>query len=97
MELKAIGAVSSAKVLGVFYSAIGLVAGVIVAVIALAGTALGNGSESMNPLLGGLFGASAIVLLPVLYGGLGALGGLLFASLYNVIARLVGGIQVTLQ
>ena len=97
MELKAIGAVSSAKVLGVFYTAVGLIAGVIVATIGIAGAALGHGSDNMNPLLGGLFSAGAIVLLPVLYGILGALAGLIFSCLYNVIARLVGGIQVTLQ
>ena len=51
----------------------------------------------MNPLWSGMFGVGAIVVLPVLYGLLGALGGLIFSGLYNVIARLVGGIQVTLQ
>ena len=51
MELKAIGAVSSAKVLGVFYTAIGLIAGVIVAAIGLTGAVLGHASEGMNPML----------------------------------------------
>jgi hypothetical protein len=97
MELKEIGAVSSAKVLGVFYTAIRLIAGLIVAAIGLTGAALGNASDGMNPLLGGLFSVGAIVVLPVLYGIFGVLGGLIFSWLYNVIARLVGGIQVTLQ
>ena len=97
MELKAIGPVSSAKVLGLFYAAIGLVAGVVVACVALAGAALGRGGEDVSPFLGSMFGVAAIVLLPVLYGVLGALGGLILSGLYNVIARLVGGIQVTLQ
>ena len=97
MELKAIGPVSSAKVLGLFYAAIGLVAGVVVACIALAGAALGRGGEDVSPFLGSMFGVAAIVLLPVLYGVLGSLGGLILSSLYNAIARLVGGIQVTLQ
>ena len=98
MELKAIGPVSSAKVLGLFYAAtIGLVAGVVVACVALAGAALGRGGEDVSPFLGSMFGVAAIVLLPVLYGVLGALGGLILSGLYNVIARLVGAIQVTLQ
>ena len=97
MELKAIGPVSSAKVLGLFYAAIGLVAGVVVACVALAGAALGRGGEDVSPFLGSMFGVAAIVLLPVLYGVLGALGGLILSGLYNVIARRVGGIQVTLQ
>jgi hypothetical protein len=97
MELKAIGPVSSAKVLALFYAAIGLIAGVIVAIVAAAGAAMGNGPEHVSPLLGGVFGVSAIVLLPPVYGAFGAIGGLIFSALYNVIARLVGGIQVTLQ
>src|SRR3954447_8135711 len=97
MELKSIGPASTAKVLGVLYAAIGLIAGLVVAAIAVAGTALGGGFEDVNPMLGGMFGVGAIVLLPVLYGVLGALAGLIFSGVYNLIARLIGGIQVTLQ
>lgn len=41
-----------------------------------------------------IFGASAVVLLPILYGCLGFLMTLLGAALYNVVARMVGGIQI---
>jgi hypothetical protein len=97
MELRQIGPVSCARVLGIFYAAVGLIAGVIVACIAVAGVALGDGAEHVNPLVGSLFGVGAIVFLPLLYGTFGVLGGLIFSALYNVIARSVGGIQVTLQ
>jgi hypothetical protein len=97
MELQQIGSVSAAKVLGVFYGAIGLVAGAIAACIVLVGAAMGNGFEHSSTLFSGIFGVGAVVLFPLLYGGLGALGGLIFCALYNVIARLVGGIQVTLR
>jgi hypothetical protein len=97
MELQQIGPVSAAKVLGVFYAAIGLVAGAVAACIVLVGAAMGNGSEHSSSLFSGLFGVGAVVLFPILYGGLGALGGLIFCALYNVIARLVGGIQMTLR
>jgi hypothetical protein len=97
MELKEIGPVSCAKVLGIFYGGIGLIAGVIIGFFAVAGAALGHGNNYGNPLLGSLFGMGAIVFLPVMYGVLGALAGLLFSALYNLIARWVGGIQVTLQ
>jgi hypothetical protein len=97
MELKEIGPVSSAKVMGILYAGIGLIAGVLFACVALTGAALGNGFESTNPLRSGLFGVGAILVLPVVYGLLGALGGLILSGLYNIIARLVGGIQVTLQ
>ena len=97
MELKEIGPVSCAKVLGIIYAGIGLIAGVIVGFFAAVGTALGNGAEHVNPFVGSLLGVGAIVILPLLYGVLGALAGLIFSALYNVIARWVGGIQVTLQ
>jgi hypothetical protein len=97
MELKEIGPVSCAKVLGILYGGIGLIAGVIIGFLAVAGGALGHGNNYGNPFLGSLFGMGAIVFLPVMYGVLGALAGLLFSALYNLIARWVGGIQVTLQ
>ena len=97
MELKAIGPASTAKVLGCSTRRSGLIAGLIVAAVALGGAAFGGGFEDVNPLLGGMFGVGAIVLLPVVYGLLGALAGLIFAGIYNIIARLIGGIQVTLQ
>ena len=56
MELKEIGPASCAKVLGIFYAVIGLVAGIIVGFIAAAGVALGDGAEHVNPLVGSLFG-----------------------------------------
>ena len=97
MELKEIGPVSCAKVLGLFYGGIGLIAGAIIGLFAVAGAALGHGANYGNPFLGSLFGIGAIVLLPLLYGTLGVIVGLIVAALYNVIARWVGGIQVTLQ
>ena len=97
MELREIGPVSCAKVFALFYGAIGLIAGVIVAFVATLGMAVGGGMEEVSPLLGGVFGIGAIVFLPVLYACFGAIGGLVFSALYNVIARTVGGIQVTLQ
>jgi hypothetical protein len=97
MELKEIGPVSCAKVLGILYGGIGLIAGAIIGFFAAAGAALGSGTEHGNPLVGSLLGMGAIVFFPLLYGVLGALGGLIVSALYNVIARWVGGIQVTLQ
>ena len=59
MELKEIGPVSSAKVMGILYAAIGLIAGVLFACVAMAGAAMGNGFESTSPLLGAACSASA--------------------------------------
>ena len=59
MELKEIGPVSSAKVMGILYAGIGLIAGVLFACVALTGAALGQRLESTNPLPGAACSASA--------------------------------------
>jgi hypothetical protein len=97
MELKEIGPISCAKVLGLIYGGIGLIAGAMIGCFAVVGAALGHGANYGNPFLGTLFGVGAIVLLPLLYGTLGMLAGLILSAFYNLIARWVGGIQVTLQ
>ncbi len=45
----------------------------------------------------GSFGALAIVIFPIIYGGLGFVFGLIGAALYNLFARWVGGIKVELR
>jgi hypothetical protein len=44
-----------------------------------------------------LFSGAAIVVLPVLYGALGFIGGVISAALYNVIASVAGGIELELD
>ena len=45
-------------------------------------------------ILGLIFGAGAVIVLPILYGGMGFVMTLLMAALYNVTARIVGGVQI---
>ena len=97
MEVKRVGPWSVAKVFGTMYAAMGLIFGALFAGIAILGGSLAqwNGDESAPS--GALFGAGAIVLLPVLYGILGVVFGALSAWLYNVFAGIVGGIEVQLE
>jgi hypothetical protein len=44
-----------------------------------------------------LFGAGSVIFLPIFYGILGFVLGLITALLYNLVARLVGGIQIELE
>jgi hypothetical protein len=44
-----------------------------------------------------MFGVGAIILLPVLYGGLGFVAALVGAWLYNLISGFVGGIEIDAQ
>ena len=95
MVIKRIAPLSLAKIAGTLYGVMGLVFGCIVSVIATVG---GFGSQtSQNPALSAMLGVGAIFILPIFYGGIGFVGMLIAAWLYNVIAGLVGGIELDVQ
>ena len=95
MVLKRIGPVSCAKVVGTLYAILGIVIGVIVSLAVLAGGIASN--VSRNAALGTIIGAGSVVFFPILYGVIGFVASLIGAWLYNVIAGLVGGIEMDLQ
>jgi hypothetical protein len=101
MTLKRIGIGSAAKIAGAMYGAMGLIFGFIFFVISLFGAGLASqfaeGSEGGPAWVGALFGVGAIVLFPLLYGVLGLILGAISAGLYNLFARLVGGLVVELE
>lgn len=96
--LRRIGILSSAKVYGILSAGLGLVIGLFFALFALTlGGAMGAG---MGPAEGAALagvGVFAVVLFPLLYGAFGFLSGALFAALYNLCAKWVGGIEVTVE
>jgi hypothetical protein len=97
--IKEIGVLSLGKVAGIIYACIGLIAGAIVALVSVLGGfagMLGDGGAAAG-LVGMFLGVGAVFLLPVFYGVLGALIGMLVGVIYNVAARLVGGIEITID
>ena len=95
MVIRRIAPLSLAKIAGTLYAVMGLFFGCILSLVAMAG---GFGSEApQNPALGALFGVGAIFILPIFYGGIGFVGMLIAAWLYNVIAGRVGGIELDVQ
>ena len=89
IEAKSLG-----KTMGAIYGAMGLIFGGIIALITALGstfTAEGGGNLSI------LFGVGAIIILPIMYGLLGYLFGLLAAWLYNLSVRFTGGIKLDIQ
>jgi hypothetical protein len=88
---------SVAKVAFVLYGLIGLLIGLCVALASLLGAPF-MGSESEHAgAFGILFGLGAVIFMPILYGGLGAIGALIATAVYNVVAGLVGGIELTTE
>jgi len=95
MTITRVGPLSAAKVAGLLYVVIGLVAGAFVSLFALAGAAIGAGSGNGDgATFGALFGVGAIILLPIFYGFFGFVGTLIMAALFNLAAGMVGGIEV---
>ena len=64
-------------------------------------TLIGSGSNASSGPFAGfggvLFGVGAIVLLPIFYGLIGLVGGAIAAALYNLTARLIGGLELDLE
>ncbi len=48
-------------------------------------------------MLGLLFGVGAVVVMPIVYGLLGFVSALVGAALYNLVARVTGGIELELE
>ena len=95
MVIKRIAPLSLARVAGTLYAVMGLFFGCIVSLIAMAG---GFGPQtSQNPALSAMLGVGAIFILPIFYGGIGFVGTLIAAWLYNILAGLVGGIELDVQ
>jgi ribose/xylose/arabinose/galactoside ABC-type transport system permease subunit len=97
MRVTHIGPLSVAKVAFILYGGIGLIVGAIVALASLLGATIGMAQGEHSALIGAVFGVGAVVLLPLLYGGFGALGALISAGLYNLVAGMVGGVELTLE
>lgn len=89
MILKSVGVFSAAKVMGCLYALMGLIIGGLFSLIALAGMGAGgrNGPEAL------FFGAGAVIAIPIGYGILGFIGGIISAVLYNIVASVAGGLE----
>ena len=95
MVINRVGPLSCAKVAGVLYALVGALAGCVVALAAMAGGLASDGVEL--PGLGMAVGLGAIIMLPLLYGVLGFVGTLIGAWLYNLVAAMVGGIELDIR
>jgi hypothetical protein len=93
--VKSVGVLSVAKMLGCLYALIGILIGAIFSLIALAAGAQGPAGAPGFPNL--LFGAGAVIVIPIFYGVMGFIGGLISGGLYNLLAGMIGGIELELS
>jgi hypothetical protein len=97
--IREIGVLSLGKVAGIVYACIGLIVGMVVALVSVLGGfagLAGNGGTAAG-FLAMFLGVGAVFILPIFYGVLGSLVGMLVGVIYNVAARLVGGIEITID
>ena len=96
LTLNRINAFSLAKLAAALYACIGLIVGALLSLISL--LRVGVDPTSAMPLPGMFVGAASIIVVPLVYGGIGFVGTLISCAIYNWLARLFGGIsfEVTL-
>jgi hypothetical protein len=100
MVLKRVGVWSVARMMGLLYAVLGLFIGGLCALVALLGAGIVTETQAesaLAPWFGLAFGVGAVVFLPVFYGLLGLIGGAISAALYNVVARMIGGMELELE
>ena len=90
MVVTRIGVWSVGRMYGALSAAMGLLFGLILALASLAGASFGN--QDAPAWFAPVFGVGAIVALPILYGLMGLVVGAVTAVLYNIFAKLVGGV-----
>jgi hypothetical protein len=92
VKLRRVGVFSLAKLQGIIMAIFGLIFGIFYAIIGVTvGSALGA-----TGLLAGL-GFLAIIILPIVYGIFGFIGGAVGALIYNLAAKMTGGIEMSFE
>lgn len=91
--VKRIGPGSAFKVGAAVYALLGLVLG---ALFSLMGLLAGSMMSSAMGGFGFMFGAGAIIILPICYGIFGGIFAAITAFIYNLVSGWVGGLEVDL-
>jgi len=99
VEVRRVGVLSLALMLGLINAALGLIIGLLFACSAILFSAtLASATEDLGFGGGGiLFGLLYAVCFPIMYGIIGFIAGAVAAVLYNIIAGIAGGIKIELK
>jgi hypothetical protein len=92
MEIKRIGVVSAAKIVGALYFSLGLIMGFFFACAGLLGLAAEASSEFADT--SSVFFLVFACATPIVYGVIGAIMGAIGAAIYNVVAGVIGGLEI---
>jgi len=98
MVVKRVGPLSAAKIAAIIYAIFGLVFGALFSLFGMAGALAGGGDNAgLGAGIMGMVGMGAIVILPIFYACLGFVGTLIASLLYNMVAGMVGGVEIDVQ
>ncbi len=89
MIIRRVEPVSVAKVMGMLYALLGILIGLF---FVLLGSWMSTMAGDYVPF--GSIGIAAIIVIPIIYGCIGFIGGLIGAALYNLVAGWVGGVVI---
>jgi hypothetical protein len=94
-NLKRVAPLKAGIVLGVLYALLSLIA---VPFFMIAGAGMAAVAKQSGTAIPGafLFGIGAI-FLPVVYGVMGFIGGVICAAIYNLVAKWTGGLEIVLE
>ena len=98
MVIRSVGVMSLAKVMGVLYGGLGLIAGICIALfMVLGGGAMMASGQDGTGFGGGMMmgmGIGFAIAAPIFYGLMGFIGGAITAWLYNLAAGWAGGVEI---
>ena len=98
-RLKSVAPLQAGIVLGALYAVLSLV--IVLPMIPFVLLGVFSASESLDTgAMGGMgagVGIGMLILFPIIYGVLGFIGGVIAAAVYNLIAKITGGLDFTLE
>ncbi len=102
MTIKRFGVFSVAKIQALLGFVFGLIIGVIYGLILIVfGAAMSSLGPRNDAMAGGIstvvMGVIVMITLPIMYGVLGFIGGVIGALIYNAMAGIVGGVKFELE
>ena len=85
---------SLAKILGILYAFFGLIIGILMSLFMVVPSSMMGSAGGFSGLLMGL---GVIITVPVFYGIMGFISGIIMAIPYNIIANWIGGLEVEVE
>lgn len=92
--LKKLGVWSVAKIQAIIMALMGLFVGILVALATATGGTMRSTEVTPEATLFQAMGYLSVIILPIFYGLIGLVSGVVGAWLYNLIAKWVGGIEM---